>query len=97
MARTAGSNEELIELELTSLIQKLAFLRGGMTPRTFPKAEYEVIRSFGLSCCRLMSEEVHRRMNGSGTYAFDPDGDYQQNPFDADDKTEPGFKRRKNE
>lgn len=93
MSQSSSNNEELIELEFASLIQKLAFLRGGgMTPRSFPKAEYEVIRAFGISCCRLKAEDVYRRMNGSGTYAFDPDED---NPFEADTKTEPGFKKRK--
>ena len=94
MGRTVSSNRELIELELTSLIQKLAFLRGeGMTPRSFPTAEYAAIEAFGLSCCRLMAQEMHRRMNGSGTYTFTPDGDYHKDPF-ADEDTEPGFKRR---
>ena len=52
---------EIIELEFTSCIQKLAYLRGGgMTPRSFPESERVVIESFGLACCRLMAIELQR-------------------------------------
>lgn len=90
MPRSASSNRELIELELASCIQKLAYLRGGgMTPRSFPPEEYAVIEAFGLGCCRRMSDELHARAN-SGTYAFNADGDYEPNPLDED--TQPGWK-----
>lgn len=96
--RRAASNRELIELELTSLIQKLAFLRGGgMTPRTFPAGEYEVIESFGLACCRLAAEAERQLEARTGTYGFDPDGDYTKNPFDTDEDTSPGYRRRKSD
>jgi hypothetical protein len=82
------SNRDLIELELTSLIQKLAFLRGGgMTPRSFPTAEYDVIEAFGLSCCRLMERELHRATN-SGTYPLGADG------HSVDEDTQPGWRSR---
>lgn len=94
------SNRELIELELSSLIQKLAYLRGGgMTPRSFPTAEADAIAAFGLACCRRMQDEMHAR-DGSGThtkvgpsYAFDEDGNYRTDPMDED--TEPGWKSRR--
>lgn len=93
MPRTVRSNRELIELEFASLIQKLAFLRGGgMTPRNFPAAEQVAIEAFGLSCCRLMQQELYARTN-SGTYAFDEDGNYQPDPLEED--TEPGWKSRR--
>lgn len=95
MGRSVPSNRALIELELTSLIQKLSYLRGGgMTPRTFPPDEYAAIEAFGLSCCRLMTQELHAREPvTSRAYAFDENGDYK-NPFDDED-TSPGYLHRK--
>lgn len=92
------SNRDLIDLELTSLIQKLSFLRGGgMTPRSFPPEELEVIESFGLACCRLKAAEVHARDASAGSYGFTEDGDYNRPPFDVDEDTSPGYRRRKSD
>jgi hypothetical protein len=84
--------EDIIDLELSSCIQKLAFLRG-ITPRSFPADEFEVIKDFGLLCRLRALNEVHAR-RASGGYRFDADGDYERDPLDED--TEPGFKSRRN-
>lgn len=98
MPRRAARHRELIELELTSLIQKLAYLRGdGMTPRSFPADEREVIEAFGLACCRLSAADTIAREASTGTYGFTGDGDYNRGPFDETEKedTSPGSRRRK--
>lgn len=72
---TRRSHRELIDLELTSLIQKLAFLRGvGVTPRTFPPQERVVIEAFGLACCRLVTEELLQNLPDEDTEPSWPRG-----------------------
>lgn len=54
---TRNSYADLIELELSSCIQKLAYIRG-LTPRSFPGDELGVIQDFGVACCRRLAADM---------------------------------------
>ena len=93
----ASFYRQQIDLELASLIQKLAFLRGGgMTPSTFPPAEHAAIEAFGITCCRLSASHARTLDAGAGVYGFNADGDYNRGPSDdADEDTLPSYRLKK--